>query len=96
VAYFFREQRGQRFPSSSLMAPMTRDFVAPIERFAEQEGIEVVHFEKNQRKEEVAQDRLRRFPRREGVPFIGKAQEKARSRVRGGGCAARSPTHSHG
>jgi hypothetical protein len=78
VAYFFREQRGQRFPSSSLMAPMTRDFVASIERFAEEEGIEVVHFQKHQRKEEVAQDRLRRFPHREGVLFIGKAQEKAR------------------
>ena len=60
------------------MAPMTRAFVASIERFAEQEGIDVVRFEKGQRKEEVAQAYLRRFPGREGILFIGKAQEKAR------------------
>jgi hypothetical protein len=63
VAYFFREQRGHHFPSSSLMAPMTEAFVASIERFAEQEGIEVVRFEKGQRKEEVAQAYRRKFPR---------------------------------
>jgi hypothetical protein len=78
VAYFFREQRGHRFPSSSLMAPMTEAFVASIERFAEQEGIEVVRFEKGQRKEEVAQAYRRKFTKKEGVLFIGKAQEKAR------------------
>src|SRR5271157_4543893 len=78
VAYFFREQRGQRFPSSSLMAPMTEAFVASIERFAEQEGIAVVRFEKGQRKEEVAQAYRRNFTGSEGVLFIGKAQEKAR------------------
>jgi len=78
VAYFFREHLGHRFASSSLMAPMTRAFVTSIERFAEQEGIDIVRFEKGQRKEEVAQAYLRKFPGREGILFIGKAQEKAR------------------
>jgi hypothetical protein len=60
------------------MAPMTEAFVASIERFAEQEGVEVVRFEKGQRKEEVAQAYRRKFPGKEGVLFIGKAPEKAR------------------
>ena len=78
VAYFFREHRGHRFASSSLMAPMSRAFVAAVERFAEQEGIEVVTFERRQRKDDVAQAYLRNFSAREGVLFVGKAQEKAR------------------
>jgi hypothetical protein len=60
------------------MAPMTEAFVRSIEDFAAREGIEVVAFEKGQRKEEVAQAYRRRFPVREGVLFIGKAQERAR------------------
>ena len=78
IAHFFRKHRGHRFASSALMAPMTRAFVASIEQFAEQEGLDLVAFEKGQRKEEVAQAYLRRFPRKQGVLFIGKAQEKAR------------------
>jgi hypothetical protein len=78
VAYFFREHRGHRFASSSLMAPMTRAFVAAIERFAAAEGVEVRAFEKSERKEDVAREYRRSFTRPEGVVLIGKAQEKAR------------------
>jgi len=46
VAHFFRQHRGHRFASSSLMAPMSRALVSSIERFAKQEGIDVVAFEK--------------------------------------------------
>ncbi len=77
-AYFFRYHRDQPLPSSALMAPMTRTFVANIENFAKREGIDLILFKKGQRKEEVAQDYLARFPDREGILFIGKAQEKAR------------------
>jgi hypothetical protein len=56
---------------------MTRDFVQSIERFACSEGVELVTFEKGQRKEEVARERLGAFGDEEGVLFIGKAQEKA-------------------
>ena len=63
--------------SSVQMGPMSQAFVRSIERFAEQEGIEVVRFRKGHRKEEVAQEFLRRFEGDEGVLFIGKAQEKA-------------------
>jgi hypothetical protein len=76
-AYFWTKHRGHRMASSVQIGPMSHAFVRSIERFAEQEGIEVVRFRKGQRKEEVAQEFLRRFEGKEGVLFIGKAQEKA-------------------
>lgn len=78
ISHFFREHRGHRFASSALMAPMTRSFVASIECFAEEEGIEVVAFRKGERKDDVAQQYLHKFGQDEGVLFIGKAQEKAK------------------
>lgn len=77
-AYFFIHHRGQPLPSAALMAPITRAFVRAIEDFASREGIDLVQFEKGQRKEEVAAKYLARFQGREGVVFIGKAQEKAK------------------
>jgi hypothetical protein len=77
VVGFFRHHRGQPVPSSALMAPMTRQFVGAIEAFAVECGVPVVKFEKGQRKDDVAQQYLRRFGEQEGVFLLGKAQEKA-------------------
>ena len=77
AAYFWIHHRGLRFASSSPMGQMTRAFVRSIERYAEREEIDVVRFAKGQRKDEVAREYLAKFPDREGVLFIGKAQEKA-------------------
>lgn len=77
IAWFFREVRGYSFASSALMAPMTRRFVEAMERFARSKGLDVVTFEKKQRKEDVAAEYLRRFGGEEGLLFVGKAQEKA-------------------
>jgi hypothetical protein len=77
IAWFFREYRGHRFASSALMAPMTRTFVDAMESFVRSERLEVVVFEKKQRKEEVAAEYRRRFRGEEGLLFVGKAQEKA-------------------
>ena len=44
AAWFFRKVRGKPVPSSALMAPMSRDFVAAIERFVERVGVELVKF----------------------------------------------------
>ena len=76
VVGFWREHRGATFASSALMAPMTRQFVSEIERFAEREGVDLVTFEKGQRKDDVAHDYLGGFEAEEGVLFVGKAQEK--------------------
>ena len=75
VGHFWINHRGHQFASSSLMAPMTEAFVSAIKNFAKAEGIDVVTFKKGQRKDELAQKYLAKFPAEEGVLFIGKAQE---------------------
>ena len=92
VVGYLRVHRGQRFASTTAVAPMTEAFVRNIEDFVNNEGIDLVAFEKWQRKDDVTQKYLRRFSRNEGVLYVGKAQEKARimrterrrSRVTGG------------
>lgn len=78
VAHYWIHHRGYRFGSSTLMGRMTRAFVGSIERYAQRHGIDVISFEKGQRKDDVAQQYLAKFPDREGLLFIGKAQEKCR------------------
>ena len=78
AAYFFRRIRGNPVPSSALMGPMTRRFVAAIERFARGEGVDLVRFERFERKDDRTKAYLRGFAGTEGVLYIGKAQEKAR------------------
>jgi hypothetical protein len=75
--YFVKNQLGARVPSTMLVAPLSQQFVEAIERFVATEGIDLVTFEKGQRKDDVAQEYLGRFEGEEGVLFVGKAQEKA-------------------
>ena len=75
--YFVKTHLGVRVPSTVMVAPMSQRFVNALERFAEAEGVDLVTFEKGQRKDEVAQQHLAGFTADEGVLFIGKAQEKA-------------------
>ena len=76
VVRFFREHRGQPLPSAALMSPMSRDFVAKLERFVAQHEIPLVQFRKGQRKDTVMAEYLGKFHQQEGVVFVGKAQEK--------------------
>lgn len=76
VVGFFREHRGAVVASTSLMGPMSKAFVADIHRFANTEGIEIVPFERGQRKDDETQRRLKQFRAGEGVLYIGVAQEK--------------------
>jgi hypothetical protein len=78
VVWYLRGHRGQRFASTATVAPMSEAFVARIEQFIEEEGLDVVGFRKGQRKDEVTQRYLARFRGREGVLYVGRAQEKAR------------------
>ena len=77
VVGFFKGHRGATFASSALMDPMTRGFVTDIERFVAEIGVDLVTFEKGQRKDDVALSYLADFGGDEGVLFVGKAQEKA-------------------
>src|SRR5262249_33938244 len=75
---YLRVHRGQRFASTTAVAPMTEAFVGNIEQFVAREGIDLIAFEKGQRKDDVTQAYLRKFKNNEGVLYVGKAQEKAR------------------
>jgi hypothetical protein len=82
AAAFFVGHRGARFASSALMDPVSRGFVASIDRFAADQGVPVISFEKGERKDDVAHEYLAEFEaagRVEGVLFVGKAQEKTRT-----------------
>jgi len=58
------------------MDPITKAFIAHMEEFAKQEKVPIVAFAKGQRKDDVAAEYRKKFTGREGVLFIGKAQEK--------------------
>ena len=76
VAAFFRFHRGETFASSALMAPMSAAFIAAIDRFVEQEQIDLITFAKGQRKDDIALEYQAQFSGTEGILFVGKAQEK--------------------
>ena len=77
VVGYLRHHLGYPIASSTLLKPITDNFVSSILRFADVEGIPIVPFEKDERKDDVMQERLKSFEASEGVVFIGKAQEKA-------------------
>jgi hypothetical protein len=76
VVRFFKYHRGQPLPSAALMSPLSRGFVAQLERFVAEHGVALVQFRKGERKDAVMAEHLRRFAGEEGVLFVGKAQEK--------------------
>jgi hypothetical protein len=76
VAAFFRFHRGATFASSALMDPMSRAFIGKVDRFVEQENIPLILFAKGQRKDDIAKEYHARYRDKEGIVFVGKAQEK--------------------
>ncbi len=56
---------------------MAKAFVTDIHGFISSRGLELVHFAKGQRKNEVTQQVLARFTEPEGVLYVGRAQEKS-------------------
>ena len=77
VASYFRFHKGRRFASTKDAIDMTKHFKDSVFAFAERERIPIVRFQKGQRKDDVMLARLKKFPRSQGVVFIGIAQEKA-------------------
>lgn len=78
VACFFRKHRGLPYASSALMEPISAAFVRALERFVAARRIPLITFERGQRKDTVAARYLAQFAHREGVLFVGKAQERQR------------------
>jgi hypothetical protein len=53
VAGFFVGHRGHQYASTALMDPMTKMFVADIHHFVAAHDLELVHFGKGERKDDV-------------------------------------------
>ena len=76
VAAFFRFHRGATFASSALMNPMSKSFIAAVDRFVKQEQIPLITFTKGQRKDDVTQEYRSRFSGTEGIVVVGKAKRR--------------------
>jgi hypothetical protein len=79
LADFLRGQPGEEIPRYAILGERTAALNRAIERFAETNAIPLVHFEKGQRKEDIARPYLDAAERedRPGVVLIGIAQERA-------------------
>jgi hypothetical protein len=77
VIGFLMRHRGFPIASTALVAPITRQFVSDIHDFAAAHDVPLIRFAKGQRKDDVMAAHLARFTGREGIVFIGVAQEKA-------------------
>ncbi len=76
---YVHTQLGLPIASTAPLATVSARFEKAIHGFAAAQGIPVVHLMKGQRKDDVAHQYLEPFlagGRREGVLFIGRAQEK--------------------
>ena len=76
LIHFLEKHRGEKIGSPALLGQITNNFVAELEAFAAKNQIPLVHFEKGQRKDDIANSYRRQFSAQEGVVFIGIAQER--------------------
>jgi hypothetical protein len=76
VVWFLRHHRGHPFASSALMDPISKAFSAAIDGFVQQQHVPLLSFAKGQRKDDLAAEYRAAFTGKEGVLFVGKAQEK--------------------
>ena len=77
VQGFFVGHRGYHYASTALMDPMTKAFVTDIHGFVAARGLELVHFAKGQRKDDLAQEFLAGFDE----PLPARARQAGRSAV---------------
>lgn len=77
LCIFMMRHLGQPIPSPALLQPFHDRFVGGVEDFAKRNQVPMIHFERGERKDEIANDHRARFKEREGVVLIGVAQEKA-------------------
>ena len=68
--YFLKTQLGVPVPSPAMVTPMSQRFVEAMARFVETQGIDLVTFQKGQRKDDVAQECLATFEGDEMVLFV--------------------------
>ena len=78
VAGFFVGHRGHVYASTALMDPMTKTFVADIHHFIAAHDLELLHFGKGERKDDITQRLLAGFTAEEGVLYVGRGPGEGR------------------
>ena len=73
---FMREQLGRPIPSPVVLGQVTERFRESVKAFAERERIPIYQFDHKERKDDVANRFRQRRGVRDGIVFIGVAQEK--------------------
>lgn len=74
---FIRNQLGFPIPSPIVLPPVSESFRNSVEGYAQEQGLSIVNFAKNEDKDDRARAELAKFEKKQGVVLIGKAQEKA-------------------
>jgi hypothetical protein len=70
------EHLGHQIPSPAAFRPLHDRFIQDVAAFVQHQQVPVVHFERGQRKDDVAAQHRARFRRTDGVVFVGVAQER--------------------
>ena len=76
---FMREQLGKPIPSPVVLGQVTEKFREAVKALAEREQIPIYQFDHKERKDDVANRFRRQRGVRDGIVFIGVAQEKAQA-----------------
>lgn len=76
---FMREQLGKPIPSPVVLGHVTEKFRDAVKAMAEREQIPVYQFNHKERKDDVANQFRRQRGIRDGIVFVGVAQEKAQA-----------------
>ena len=76
---FIRDQLGKPIPSPAVLGQVTGKFRDAVKALAEQQRIPIYQFNHQERKDDVANRFRRKRGTRDGIVFIGVAQEKARA-----------------
>jgi hypothetical protein len=76
---FMREQLGKPIPSPVVLGQVTEKFRDAVKTLAERQQIPIHQFDHKERKDEVANQIRRQREVRDGIVFIGVAQEKAQA-----------------
>jgi hypothetical protein len=76
---FLTKHRGNKIPSPALLGKIGEQFASDVKKFTEENHVPLIHFERGQRKDDLAAQYRQQFTQSEGVMFIGVAQEKSQS-----------------
>lgn len=76
---FMREQLGKPIPSPVVLGQVSEKFREAVKALAERQQIPIYQFDHKERKDEVANQIRQQRGVREGIVFIGVAQEKAQA-----------------